>query len=261
MCTAARACRCFHRRAKSACWASNASRSAISASSVSPMTKGWRSFTARRRPGRRRRAASAKSVWRCATAPTTRCCATLKTPPRCTWRSSIIPENGCWICRCSSRTTWPGRARWPGCCRANAQNGPSPGLSCAKPAIRWPRPTKTAWRRSPRPTPIICCAAKAKGCTSFSRGVSCCRATWPARRRCSFSRGPTWPRSANLSWRRPTNTPTSACCALASTTIASRSSKTSTKNISSVSIGKSCWSTVYSRSTAARRRSTTCVWR
>lgn len=37
--------------------------------------------------------------------------------------------------------------------------------------------------------------------------------------------------------------------------------KTSTKNISSVSIGKSCWSTACSRSTAARRRSTICVWR
>lgn len=76
-----------------------------------------------------------------------------------------------------------------------------------------------------------------------------------------FSRGPTWLRSVNRSWRRPTNTPTSACCALASTTTASRSSKTSTKNISSVSIGKSCWSTACSRSTAARRRSTICVWR
>lgn len=61
--------------------------------------------------GRRRRAASAKSDWRCVTAPTTRCCAISKTPRRCTWRSSIIRANGCWICRCSSRITWPGRGR------------------------------------------------------------------------------------------------------------------------------------------------------
>jgi Predicted ATPase len=73
-----------------------------------------------------------------------------------------------------------------GLLQGNAPNGPSPGLTCVKPAIRWLLPTKIALRRSPRPTPIICCAAKAKVCTSFSRAVSCCRATWPAHRRCSF---------------------------------------------------------------------------
>ena len=37
---------------------------------------------------------------------TIRCCGTSKTPPRCTWRSSIIRANGCWIA--DARTGLPG---------------------------------------------------------------------------------------------------------------------------------------------------------
>ncbi len=52
-----------------------------------------------------RRAASVKSVSRCATARVSHCCATSKTPPRCGSISSIILANGCWIYRCSRRIT------------------------------------------------------------------------------------------------------------------------------------------------------------
>lgn len=143
MCTAARACRCFHRCAKNACWASNASRSAISASSVSPMMKGWRSYTARRRLADARRAASAKFVWRCVTAPTTRCCATLKTPPRCTRdrRLSRRMVAGSADARAGLRL-WS--RQMTGLLQGERAEWAKPRLSCARPAIRWPRPMKTA---------------------------------------------------------------------------------------------------------------------
>lgn len=74
--------------------------SAISVFPVLPMMKGWLSFTVSLRPGLRQRAASARFVSRCATNRTIRCCVILKRPPRCTWKSSIIPASGCSIYRC-----------------------------------------------------------------------------------------------------------------------------------------------------------------
>lgn len=57
------------------------------------------------------RAASVKFAWRYVLNRTIRCCATLRTPPRCIWRLWIIPANGCSTCRCWHRTILAGRAR------------------------------------------------------------------------------------------------------------------------------------------------------
>lgn len=59
-----------------------------------------------------------------------------------------------------------------------------------------------------------------KGCTLSNPGALSCPEKWRARRRCSFSRGPTSTPSAKPSWRRPINTATPACCANVTNTIA-----------------------------------------
>ena len=50
-------------------------------------------------------------AWRYVLNRTIRCCATLRTPPRCILRLWIIPANGCSTCRCWHRTILAGRAR------------------------------------------------------------------------------------------------------------------------------------------------------
>ena len=74
------------------------------ASSVSPMMKGWRSYTARRRL-----ADATRGVSEIRLALRYRSNDSLlrhfKDTSTLYRRSSIIPANGCWICRCSSRTT------------------------------------------------------------------------------------------------------------------------------------------------------------
>ena len=62
--------------------------------------------------------------------------------------------------------------------------------------------------------------AEWSGCTLSNPGALSCPEKWRARRRCSFSRGPTSTPSAKPSWRRPINTATPACCANATNTIA-----------------------------------------
>ena len=52
-----------------------------------------------------------KYASRCATNPMILYCATLKTPPRCTWKSSIIRGSGCSIYRCWPRIISAGRGK------------------------------------------------------------------------------------------------------------------------------------------------------
>ena len=64
-------------------------------------------------------------------------------------------------------------------------------------------------------------ACKREGLHFLSNpGALSCPEKWQARRRCSFSRGPTSTPSAKPSWRRPINTATPACCANVTNTIA-----------------------------------------
>jgi len=75
------------------------------ASRVSPMMKGWRSFTARRPHGRPPRVALARYVWRCGFARMILCSGISRIPRRCILKSSIILANGCLIYRCWHRIT------------------------------------------------------------------------------------------------------------------------------------------------------------
>ncbi|QEP91416.1 hypothetical protein FZ929_05575 [Klebsiella pneumoniae] len=81
-------------------------------------------------------------------------------------------------------------------------------------------PTRLGWRISLPPGRTISTPVSVKGCTLSNPGALSCPEKWRARRRCSFSRGPTSTPSAKPSWRRPINTATPACCANATNTIA-----------------------------------------